>query len=311
VPTVTPTFNPPTASPFFPSQPPPPTFDPCGIGGIFCGPYGFAPTYSVAYTAKVDCGTLGTCELAADVYQPVVQPTSPAVPTRGWPLVVAIPGGPLPPGIRGGLDSLGAALAVRGVVTVIADWREATAYGGGYPTSFEDVACAIRFARATAPDHGADPSHVVLVAHSFGGFPGAVVSLSPKTIPSLADGCLADEGSPRPDAYVGVAPISTLDGISTQFLDEFMGGTRDDEPDAWAASDPVALASQSTKYLIPVTILTGGGDLTVPTRTVEPLILALQGAGRDVRTAEYPGVGHLDILGRQETIDAILEAAGR
>jgi acetyl esterase/lipase len=238
-----------------------------------------------------------------------MHPGSPDAPVKGWPLVVAIPGGPLPPGIRGGLDALGAALAVRGAVVVIADWREATSFGGGYPKSFEDVACAIRFARANAAAYGADPSRVVLAAHSFGGFAGAVVSLSPKTVPSLPGGCLADDGSPRPDAYVGIAPISTLEGISTQFLDDFFGGTRDDEPDAWSASDPVGLATMPTKYLTPVTLLTGGADQTVPTSTVEPLLVALQGAGREVRMIEFPGVAHQDILEKPETITAILEAS--
>ncbi len=303
------TTAPPEPSAPTPPPPPPPVIDPCGPNGIFCGPYGFASTFAVPYTGKIDCGTLGTCELAVDVYQPVMQPGSPPPPTGGWPLVVAIPGGPLPPGIRGGLAGLGAALAVRGAVVVIADWREAVSFGGGYPESFEDVACAIRFARANASDYGADPSHVVLAAHSFGGFPAAVVSLSPKTIPPLPGGCLAVEGSPRPDAYVGIAPISTLEGISTQFLDEFFGGTRDDQPDAWAASDPLALAVLATKYLTPVSLLTGGADQTVPTSTVQPLVLALQSAGRDVRAIELPGVAHQDILARPETIAAILDAA--
>ncbi len=301
----------PTPSPPFPSQPPPPIVDSCGFSGIFCGPYGFAPTFAVPYTDNIDCGTLGTCQLAMDIYQPVVNPSSPQPPADGFPLVVAIPGGPLPPGIRGGLDALGAALAVQGAVVLIADWREATMYGGGYPKSFQDVACAIRYARANASTYGADASHVVLAAHSFGGFPGAVVSLSPKTILSLPGGCLAVDGSPRPDAYVGIAPTSTLEGISIQFLDDFFGGTRDEEPDAWAASNPVALASLATKYLTPVTLLTGGADPTVPTSTVQPLVLALQGAGRQVSATELAGVAHQDILARPETIAAILDATGR
>ena len=53
-----------------------------------------------------------------------------------------------------------------------ADYRSSPAYGGGYPTTFGDVACAIRSARQGARQLGGDPSRVTLVAHSFGGFPG-------------------------------------------------------------------------------------------------------------------------------------------
>jgi pimeloyl-ACP methyl ester carboxylesterase len=63
-----------------------------------------------------------------------------------------------------------------------------------------------------------------------------------------------------------------------------------------------------TKFPTPVTLITGGGDPTVPTSTVQPLVDALQAAGRDVRFIDLPGVGHSDILSRLETVDAILEA---
>jgi acetyl esterase/lipase len=262
----------------------------------------------VPYTADIDCGTLGACRLEANVWLPVERPGSPEPPADGWPLFVAIPGGPLPPGVRGSLDGVGAALAVRGAAVVIADWREALSFGGGYPKSFQDVGCAITFARGMASDYGADPGRVVLIAHSFGGLAGAVVSLSPKTIQALPVGCLATGGSPRPEAYVGIAPISSLEYVGTEFLVEFLGGTRDEVPQAWNASDPIALAGMATKFPTPVTLVTGGADATVPTSTVRPLFDALQAAGREVRFIELPGVGHSDILSRIETIDAILAA---
>jgi acetyl esterase/lipase len=303
------TTAPPTTFPTGP--PPPPQGDPCGTNGIFCGPYAWTATFNVPFTPTIDCATAHNCELQANVYQPVPKQDSPVAPDGGWPLIVAIPGGPAAPGARDGLSGLAAGLAVQGVVIVLADWREAPAFGGGYPRSFEDVSCAIRFARSNAVAYGADPSRVTLVAHSFGGFPAAVVALAPDVFPPDPTECLSASGSSRAEAYVGIAPISTLDMIGQDFLATFLGGTREDAPASWDASDPVVLASAKPAYRAPIQLVVGSGDSTVSGDQVQPLVEALTKAGRDVGLATVLGVGHQEVLTSPQTIALVLAMARR
>jgi acetyl esterase/lipase len=241
----------------------------------------------------------------------VLKQDSPAAPEGGWPLIVAIPGGPAAPGVRDGLSGLAAGLAVQGAVIVLADWREAPAFGGGYTRSFEDVSCAIRFARTNAGAYGANPSRVTLVAHSFGGFPAAVVTLAPDAFPPDPTECFAGSGSSRPDAYVGIAPISTLDMIGQDFLATFLGGTREEAPASWDASDPLVLASERPAYRAPIQLVVGSGDSTVSGDQVQPLVDALTRAGRDVGLATVLGVGHQEVLTSPQTIASVLAMARR
>ena len=48
-------------------------------------------------------------------------------------------------------------IAGQGAVVMVAGWREGPDWGGGYPTSFQDVACAIGVARKIGPVYGANP----------------------------------------------------------------------------------------------------------------------------------------------------------
>ncbi|MFQ5518261.1 MAG: alpha/beta hydrolase, partial [Acidimicrobiia bacterium] len=66
----------------------------------------------------------------------------------------------------------------------------------------DDVACAVRYARATASEYGGDPQRVVVVGFSAGAWAGAVVGLSGD---HEAGSCLVEEGSAFPDAFVGVS----------------------------------------------------------------------------------------------------------
>jgi acetyl esterase/lipase len=227
-------------------------------------------------------------------------------PPGGWPLVVALPGGPLPPGARQSLEEFGSVMAMHGVVIMAADWRESPQFGGGYPISFEDVGCAIRYARSVASTYGADPAHVTLAAHSFGGFAGAVVSLSPTPFVPPVGECAASSGSTQPDAYVGIAPISSLQDMSPDLAQSFLGGTRAEAPAAWAASDPLELAAAPDAPHLPITLVVSTSDLAVPPAKITTLADALTANGRPVQVVTVSGPDHTGILIDPHTVAAIL-----
>jgi len=260
-------------------------------------------TYKLALelTPLVDCGSGIICRVMADVFWPT--------DAGPWPVIVILPGGPLPLGGRANYSGFAQMLAGQGAVVYVADYRSSPEYGGGWPETFGDVACAVRYARATAATYGGDGRRITLVAHSFGGFPGGVVALSPTGFGSEQTTCQTPTGSGSPEAFVGVAGVYTFDAIQETFLEEFIGGSRDAVPDAWDAADLLKLAQAPDARDIPVRLVAGTGDLAAPVERASALAAALAAAGRDVRFIPIAGADHVTIMGNAKTLATILEVA--
>ena len=131
--------------------------------------------------------------LVLDVFQPLG--------TGPWPVAVLVHGGGWVGGERADIADLAALLATEGLVVYNISYRT-IALGGSYPSTFEDIACGVRFARATAGEYEGDGSSVALIGYSAGAHLGAVVALAGD---EFAAGCPAGGGSALPDAFVGVA----------------------------------------------------------------------------------------------------------
>ena len=233
---------------------------------------------NVYYTQPVSCGG-STCQVALDIYVP----DGPGP----YPTVVLVRGGPSGLGGRVGLGAIASQLASDGLIVYNADYRDLASGGGGYPEAFQDVACAIRYARATAPGYGGD-GVVTLVGHSFGGFVGSVVALDPA---EFTGGCLQD-GVGRPDAFVGLAGNYDLN-YNLSDLAEFFGAGASQTSSARASSNPFNYGTQSP---IPVRLIAGTSDNTVdPADSVE-LNKFLQAEGWDVSLDLVPGGSHMSIL---------------
>lgn len=281
-----------------PSPPPPPLF-PCGDPDPTCASVRVQQLTSIPYTDPVSCSSSGDqCLLRVDSF---------AVPDAGdVPIVVMIPGGPLPPGNRTYLWPLARWVAARGAVVFTADYRSSPAYGGGFPTTFGDVACAIRFARERGAALGGDASRVTLVAHSYGAFPGAVVALSAHDFATDEPSCLAHVGVGRPDGFVGVAGLYTFDAIGSGFLANFFGGDRSAATSRWLASDATFLPGLAGHPTPAIALLTGTEDSVSPRSRTDALVAALTPTrGFDAVRVNIEGATHDSILSARLTVDTI------
>ena len=150
-------------------------------------------TRGVPYTQPVDCGRTsspsGQCALQADVYSPAHG--------NDAPVIVLAHGGWCALGCRPYLAGLASVLSLDGAVVFNVDYRD----GRDMSNSFQDLACAVRFARKNAPAYGGDPHRVTLVGQSNGSIVGSTVALGGD---SFRGGCLA-RGSGAPDAFVGLS----------------------------------------------------------------------------------------------------------
>ncbi|MHC4245083.1 MAG: hypothetical protein ACYSU4_21955, partial [Planctomycetota bacterium] len=94
------------------------------------------------------------------------------------------------------------ALAERGVLVFTINWLTPNTDlawkddGMDFRMMAEAHICAIRFARARAPDYGGDPTQVVLVAFSMGARIGITAALAGDDLPVLWEDFAAKRGGP-------------------------------------------------------------------------------------------------------------------
>ena len=204
----------------------------------------------------------------------------------GAPVVVLVHGGGWVAGSPISMTPLAEEAAARGAVVVNASYRVGRDRGG-YPSSFDDVACAVRFARDRAAEVGA-AGPLVLAGHSAGAHISAVVALSEDR---FGDDC-PWEGTSTPDTLVGLAGIYRLDAVAP-VMEFFLGGDRASAPEAWEAADPYAHLLAGTSF--DTLLIHGLDDRIVPADSSEAFAEALSDVGADVLVRLVEG-GHNDVI---------------
>lgn len=149
--------------------------------------------------------------------------------------------------------------------------------GGGFPGTLEDVAVAMDLlADLEAP---LDLDRVAVVGHSAGGHLALWVGQREQAVVT-------------PILVVGQAPVAdfaaTAD-LSGGAVAEFMGGSADEQPDAYASTDPLRLLPVKVAQLI----VHGDTDVHVPVEVVCDYVRA---AGDGVLFREFVETDHFDVI---------------
>ena len=211
--------------------------------------------------------------LALDVYRPR--------DARNAPVVVFFYGGSWKSGKRQWYRWAGEALARRGLLVVIPDyrlWPKVRLDG-----FMQDAAHAVAWTHAHATEYGGDPSSLFLMGHSAGAHIGALLA---------TDGhWLAGVGMhPRQLAgFIGLAgPYDFLPLKNPDFIDMF-GATHQ----AQLRSQPVHFVDGDEP---PMLLMQGSTDKIVWPRNAASLATAMQRMGEPAEVKMYPGIGHAAIL---------------
>ncbi len=209
-----------------------------------------------------------------DVYQPRAEVSK-------SPLVVFFYGGSWSSGERADYRFVGEALASRGMVAVLADYRLSPAFR--YPAFVQDSALAVRWALTHAAEYGADPARVFVMGHSAGAYNAAMVALDARW--------LAAEGL-RPSrlaGWIGLAgPYDFLPIGDRQTRVAF------DWPATPADSQPMLHASAASP---PALLLAPAQDSVVNTqRSTVALARKLRDSGVRVESELFDGVGHVTLV---------------
>jgi acetyl esterase/lipase len=209
-----------------------------------------------------------------DVYQP-------AAGDQGGPIVLFIYGGGWRSGERATYGFVGAALASRGITTVVPDYRLFPEVK--FPIFIEDAARAYAWTKANlASAPGSSGKRPIIVAgHSAGAYIAAMLALDDRY---LAAAGITD----RPAGLIGLAGPYSFDPTTYPTTAEiFTTAARADD------ARSVAQVRQGA----PRTLLMHGlKDKTVKLYNTRDLAAALQAGGTPVRKVEFPGIGHIDLL---------------
>ena len=208
----------------------------------------------------------------ADIYVP--EGSLGPAPVRP-PGVVFYYGGGWESGARSDYRFVAAALAARGVLVVLPDYRLHPEVD--YRGFLADAAAAFVWARGVTAAHGGDPRRMVAMGHSAGAYIAAMLALDPRWL-----------GAARPDGVIGLAGpydfVPDTDVLRAVFPVD----------DPAKRSMPIGHVAAGAP---PMLLATGTRDRSVLPGNTMRLAAALRAAGVAVTERHYRGIGHRLLVG--------------
>jgi acetyl esterase/lipase len=211
--------------------------------------------------------------LSLDVYSP---PNA-----HNAPVVVFFYGGSWKSGKRQWYRWVGEALAAKGIVTVIPDYRQWPKVRlDGF---MHDGAEAVRWAHSHAGEFGGDKAHLFVMGHSAGGHIAALLATDARWLGNV--GMKPGDLS----GFIGLAgPYDFLPLTNDDFIDMF-GHTAEQQ----ARSQPVNFVDGDEP---PALLLQGETDGTVQPSNALSLQRRYEARGEKVEVKLYPDTGHMGVL---------------
>ena len=243
-----------------------------------CSPLGtlnaVIPGSSYTLNADVAYGPLPRQRL--DIYRPTA-----AAPAAGWPVLVFFYGGSWNRGEKADYKFVGEALASRGVLTLVADYRLYPSVR--YPDFLKDSALALGYGLNEAKPLGGDAKRVFVMGHSAGGYNAAMLALDARWLSGTGHAPAELAG------FIGLAgaydflPMTNPDAQPVFFHPNYPPNT---QPIEFAlASAPRTFLGAAVK-----------DSLINPQRNTVGLADRLKSAGVPVTLRMYEGVSHITLL---------------
>lgn len=193
------------------------------------------------------------------------------------PVILFFYGGSWASGSRTGYGFVGRALAAKGFVVVVPDYRIGPAVT--YPGFVEDGAAAVRWVEAHAQGYGGDPSRIVVSGHSAGAYIAAMLAVDDRWLGRQRAAIKGFAG------IAGPYDFAPFDVPASQAAFGTWPDPAETQPVTWAGpGDPPAL------------LLVGEQDDVVRPKNAESLAAKLSAAGVAVSLKRYAGVGHVGMV---------------
>ncbi len=208
-----------------------------------------------------------------------------------WPCVCLLHGGFWRSGWdRTLMTPLALDLARRGLAAWNVEYRGTGRDGGGWPTTLLDVAAAVD---RLVDLEEVDATRIVTCGHSAGGQLALWLAARPRL------GVHAPGAAPRvrPVAAVAQAGVTDLaqaarDGLGDDACIALLGGPPDAVPERYAVASPAALLPLG----VPLLLVHGLLDATVPVEQSRALARAAAALGESVELLELDDTDHFDVI---------------
>jgi len=197
------------------------------------------------------------------------------------PVIVFFYGGGWNSGERASYGFVGRALAQKGFVVVIPDYRLTPK--AHWPDFLEDSAAAVAWTHRYIDGLAGDPDRIALMGHSAGAYNAVMLALDPtwlraaKSDPAILRGVAGLAG-----------PYDFLPMEKGGLAEKAMGKVKPAEK-----TQPIAYARGDAP---PLWLASGEEDATVRPRNSQNLAAAIEKAGGSATLRLYPGVGHTGIV---------------
>lgn len=193
------------------------------------------------------------------------------------PVIAFFYGGAWESGHRQGYAFAARALAARGFLVAVPDYRLVPEIR--YPEFVRDGAAAVKWLRAHAAQHGGDPGRILLAGHSAGAYIAATLALDPAWLGEDKAAIRGLAGLAGPYDFLPLDDPATLAAFG-------------DWPDL-EATQPIHHAGPGAP---PTLLLHGEPDTRVKVRHSKALAKALEAGGNTVRLKRYPRLGHEGLI---------------
>ncbi|MEO8161041.1 MAG: alpha/beta hydrolase [Arenimonas sp.] len=222
----------------------------------------------------------GTAELFAPGHGLKLDVYKPSSPAPGAPVVVFFYGGSWTSGSRDYYRFVGKALAERGVLVLIPDYRKAPEHP--FPAFMQDGADAVAWAHAHAASLGGDPNRIFLMGHSAGAQIAALLA---------TDARYLAVHQMRPTELAGViglaGPYDFLPLVEPAVMQAL--GPRE----GWPQTQPINFVSGDEP---PFLLIQGDADTRVDPGNTPRFAASLRAHAQQVAVVTVPGVGHVGLV---------------
>jgi acetyl esterase/lipase len=195
------------------------------------------------------------------------------------PVVVIFYGGRWVAGSKTDYRFVGEALAARGFVVVIPDYRLYPEVR--FPTFVEDGAAAVAWVRRNIGRFGGEPWQIHLMGHSAGAHIAALLALDQRYLAAAG----VEPGTL--ESFVGLAGPYDFLPLTDATLKRVFAA------DDLAATQPITFAERSAPRAL---LLHGEDDRTVLPRNSQHLAAALEAAGGRAQLRLYPDLDHVALV---------------
>ncbi len=206
--------------------------------------------------------------LKLDVYSPPG--------AKNAPVVIFIFGGRWEAGSKDQYKFVGQALAAKGFVAVLPDYRLYPQVK--FPGFLIDNAKAVRWAHMNAARYGGDPNKIVVMGHSAGAYNAAMLAMNPDYLKKAG----GDRAWLR--GMIGLSGPYDFLPITDPDLRDLFG-----PPEDYDQTQPVLYADGRNP---PMLLMHGEDDETVYAKNTRTLAARIQKAGGPVETVIYPEMSH-------------------